>query len=258
MVGTNLKAETVKLMDERSLIETEINNVIQRLCHPAGPGLSGNLVDFEGFPRTDIDIPTVCADRRRLSELKNDHRDITEKINHNIQLLHAAKPRPKPSVTSTSGEQIFSMPQNQSEITTSGDDINHYEKTKNCMAIDSQSSMSNGTSSTSSDHVYLGSNRTAETDVIAYIPFALVDEIAESSPAAEDGLQLGDQIVKFGSVESGENMLAMIAQEVQRSQGTPISVSVMRHGAFSSLSVTPRTWQGRGLLGYAKHLSFAD
>ncbi|KAE8732592.1 hypothetical protein F3Y22_tig00001825pilonHSYRG00150 [Hibiscus syriacus] len=60
-----------------------------------------------------------------------------------------------------------------------------------------------------------------DVDLISGMPFAIVDEIADASPAAEDGLQLGDQIVKF----------------------------VMRQGALFNLSVSPRTWQGRGLLG---------
>ncbi|KAK9706293.1 hypothetical protein RND81_07G115100 [Saponaria officinalis] len=225
MVATNLKAETVKLMDQRLSIETEMNAVIQRLCQPGAPGLSDNLLDSEGFPRTDIDIPTVRADRRRLAELKKDHMDVTEKINQNILLLHAVKQGPKSSSTSTS---------------------------ENCMEIDGQgSSMSKGAAArTSLEPVCFGSNSTAaESDVVAYIPFAVIDEIADSSPAAEDGLQLGDQIVKFGSVESGENMLQMVAQEVQRNQGSAISVAIMRHGALSNLSVTPRTWRGRGLLG---------
>lgn len=47
MVGTNLKAETMKLMDERANTEAEMDVIIQRLCQPGGPGLSGNLVDSE-------------------------------------------------------------------------------------------------------------------------------------------------------------------------------------------------------------------
>ena len=47
MGGTDLKAETMKLMERRGAIEAEMNAVIQRLCHPGGPGLSGNLVDSE-------------------------------------------------------------------------------------------------------------------------------------------------------------------------------------------------------------------
>jgi 26S proteasome non-ATPase regulatory subunit 9 len=67
MVGANLKAETMALMDKRTAMETEMNSIVERLCNPGGPGLSGNLIDSEGFPREDIDIPMVRTERRRLA-----------------------------------------------------------------------------------------------------------------------------------------------------------------------------------------------
>ncbi|CAD5167529.1 unnamed protein product [Musa acuminata subsp. malaccensis] len=33
-----------------------MNGIIESLCGPGGPGLSGNLVDSEGFPRADIEF----------------------------------------------------------------------------------------------------------------------------------------------------------------------------------------------------------
>lgn len=47
MVATNLKSQTITLMAERSAMEAEMNAIIERLCQPGGPGLSGNLVDSE-------------------------------------------------------------------------------------------------------------------------------------------------------------------------------------------------------------------
>lgn len=86
--------------------------------------------------------------------------------------------------------------------------------------------------------------------MIVNMPFAMVDEIADASPAAEDGLQLGDQIVKFGDVEAGDNLLRRLASEAQSNNGRAIPVVLMRQGAIVNIAVTPRTWQGRGLLGY--------
>lgn len=84
------------------------------------------------------------------------------------------------------------------------------------------------------------------------IPFAVVDEIADGSPTAEDGLQLGDQMVKFGGVEyqAGENLLQKLAAEAQANEGRAVPAVLMRQGAPINLSVTPRVWHGRGLLGY--------
>lgn len=49
MVATNLKSETMALMDKRSSMEAEMDAIIGRLCQPGGPGLSGNLIDSEVF-----------------------------------------------------------------------------------------------------------------------------------------------------------------------------------------------------------------
>ncbi|XP_023636952.1 26S proteasome non-ATPase regulatory subunit 9 [Capsella rubella] len=220
MVGTNLKAETMALMDKRAAMETEMNSIVQRLCNPGGPGLSGNLIDSEGFPREDIDIPMVRADRRRLAELKSEHSEITEKINVNIQILHSVRPTSRASSTKDSGSEDSSL--------------------SGAVTSLSASMQTSGFSVTS---------RPMEVDVLTSIPFAMVDEITESSPAAEDGLQLGDQVVKFGNVGGGDNLLQRLAAEAQSNQGQAVSIQVMRQGAKVDLSVTPRIWQGRGLLG---------
>lgn len=205
MVATDVKSEVNKLMEKRSALETEMNVIIERLCQPGGPGLSGNLVDSEGFPRSDIDIPIVRADRHRLAGLRNDHKDITEKISQNLELLHSARLAPKSST-----------------------------------AMDSEGAIT-GSHSLSVDM--------SGMDVDVNRPFAMLDEITEESPAAEDGLQLGDQVVKFGKVEYGDNLLQRLASEAQMNQGSPVPMLIMRQGNLINLSVTPRTWRGRGLLG---------
>ncbi|KAJ4827594.1 hypothetical protein Tsubulata_036319 [Turnera subulata] len=221
MVAANLKAETMKLMEKRTAIETEMNSIIETLCQPGGPGLSGNLVDSEGFPRADIDIPVVRAQRHRLAELRNDHKEITGKIDNNIQVLHSARLAPRTSSPNDSG--------NDQNLST--------DKTI--------------ASASSQDGVLRDSTKPMEVDFVASIPFAVVDEIADASPTAEDGLQLGDQVVKFGGVEYevGENLLQKLASEAQANQGRPVPMVVMRQGAPLNLMVTPRAWQGRGLLG---------
>ncbi|KAF4390117.1 hypothetical protein G4B88_005035 [Cannabis sativa] len=225
MVGTNLKAETMALMDKRTAIETDMNLIIDTLCKPGGPGLSGNLVDSEGFPRSDIDIPVVRAERSRLSELRNDHKEITEKINRNIEVMHSARLAPKASSAKESG---FDEGSDNNTSLTPNDVTSTPTSSSNAMDV----------------------------DMTVRIPFAMVDEIADASPAAEDGLQLGDQIMKFGNVEAGDNLLQRLASEAQSNQDRAVPVVLMRHGAVINTTVTPRTWQGRGLLGYAFLLFF--
>lgn len=112
------------------------------------------------------------------------------------------------------------------------------------------------TSVSSCDGIPEDSPASMEVEPIVMVPFAIVDEIAEASPAAEDGLQLGDQIVKFGNVGTGDELLPRLASEAQLNQGRPVPMIIMRQGAVINLSMTPRPWHGRGLLGYACHLVF--
>ncbi|XP_044471113.1 26S proteasome non-ATPase regulatory subunit 9-like isoform X1 [Mangifera indica] len=223
MVGTNLKAETMSLMEKRTAVEAEMNAIIHRLSQPGGPGLSGNLIDAEGFPRSDIDILHVRAERRRLAELRNDHQEISEKINENIQLLHSARLSNVSSCVKDSGNDADS---NQNSSLVNAD-----------------------ASAFPSNNIQRDSPVSMDVDLIISKPFALIDEITDASPAAEDGLQLGDQIVKFGKVEAGENLLERLASEGRSNLGQAVPVVIMRQGAVINLTVTPRTWQGRGLLG---------
>lgn len=106
-------------------------------------------------------------------------------------------------------------------------------------------------SSSLSNPVAIDASSAMDVDFNISRPFAIVDEITELSPAAEDGLQLGDQILKFGNVERGENLLQRLGAEAQQKQGEAVPLVVMRQGSLINLTVTPRTWPGRGLMGYA-------
>ncbi|XXG58835.1 hypothetical protein AAC387_Pa04g1035 [Persea americana] len=222
MVATNLKLETISLMEKRDEIEAEMNSIIARLSQPGGPGISGNLLDSEGFPRSDIDISSVRSDRHRLSELRNDYKDLTDKINENLLVLH-----------STRRSQNVALPIKDAEGSNNSEFLR-----------------SDGITSVSScDGIPEDSPASMEVEPIVMVPFAIVDEIAEASPAAEDGLQLGDQIVKFGNVGTGDELLPRLASEAQLNQGRPVPMIIMRQGAVINLSMTPRPWHGRGLLG---------
>lgn len=225
MVGTNVKAETMAMIDKRSGIEAEMNAIIDRLCEPNGPGISGNLLDAEGFPRSDIDVAAVRSSRHRLAILRNDHKDITEKIDQNLQILLSGgrlgdSPMP-PQRRRDGGELQYQISSGLNSISSSLPDAATSENQSTPM----------------------------DEDAIVRLPFSLVDEIFDGSPAASDGLQVGDQILKFGSVDGGENLVSRLARECQTNQGSAIPVIVMRRGVQVHLNVTPRPWSGRGLLG---------
>ncbi|KAF7065690.1 hypothetical protein CFC21_071768 [Triticum aestivum] len=207
MVAPNVKAETMRLMDRRSALEAEMDAIIAALSAPGGAGITGSLVDAEGFPRADIDIPAVLAQRRKLGELRNDHKDVTNKIEKNLEVLHSTKlTRNEQSIPRSSG---ISAPL----------------------------------------HGGLSQNDPMEEDLVTRLPFAMIDDIADGSPAALDGLLLGDEIVKFGSVEAGGRLQERLVSEALSSEDNQVSLLIIRQGSPMNLTITPRKWHGRGLMG---------
>ncbi|XP_069820107.1 26S proteasome non-ATPase regulatory subunit 9 [Dendropsophus ebraccatus] len=80
--------------------------------------------------------------------------------------------------------------------------------------------------------------------------FAKVDAVTPGSPASMCGLQVGDDIIAFGSVNTNNfQTLQNIATVVQHSEGKPLSVTVIRDGKSVHLGLTPQRWNGKGLLG---------
>eukprot|EP01023_Acetabularia_acetabulum_P057728 TRINITY_DN6738_c0_g1_i3.p1 TRINITY_DN6738_c0_g1~~TRINITY_DN6738_c0_g1_i3.p1 ORF type:complete len:183 (-),score=16.56 TRINITY_DN6738_c0_g1_i3:304-852(-) len=83
-----------------------------------------------------------------------------------------------------------------------------------------------------------------------YTPFAIVDEVADNSPASEAGVLVGDELCVFGSVTStSSNQLPLIAQELQENENKVVKTVFLRKGEIIQMNVTPRKWSGRGLFG---------
>ncbi|KAG9627713.1 putative 26S proteasome non-ATPase regulatory subunit 9, partial [Aureobasidium melanogenum] len=88
-------------------------------------------------------------------------------------------------------------------------------------------------------------------------PFAKVNSVVASSPAAAAGLKPGDKITRFGNVDwMNHDKLSKVAQTVQQSEGVAITVKVIRPAAAGAgeqrleMQLTPRhNWGGRGMLG---------
>lgn len=92
------------------------------------------------------------------------------------------------------------------------------------------------------------------------IPFAIVNEVANNSPASSAGLKEGDLIVKFGTATyANHRQLKAIAELVPLAaadnQGIPLVILRRkdRNGSVDqvpiSLKILPRPWSGRGLIG---------
>ncbi|KAJ7644153.1 hypothetical protein FB45DRAFT_897072 [Roridomyces roridus] len=83
-------------------------------------------------------------------------------------------------------------------------------------------------------------------------PFAKVDGVSPGSPAAEAGLQREDLVVKFGSLTQksfSSSSLKPLVEVVAAHENRSIPLKVLRSGQPVFLSLTPKAWGGRGLLG---------
>ncbi|XP_067127143.1 26S proteasome non-ATPase regulatory subunit 9 [Centruroides vittatus] len=91
---------------------------------------------------------------------------------------------------------------------------------------------------------------TQSQDTESLSPFAKVNCVDLNSPADNAGLHIDDTIIQFGSITSKNFVdLSNVANLVQHSVGKPIHVKVIRGTRVFNLSLTPRTWSGKGLLG---------
>ncbi|XP_066227160.1 26S proteasome non-ATPase regulatory subunit 9 isoform X2 [Saccopteryx leptura] len=80
--------------------------------------------------------------------------------------------------------------------------------------------------------------------------FAKVNSISPGSPASIAGLQVDDEIVEFGSVNTQNfQSLQNVGSVVQHSEGKPLNVTVIRRGEKHQLRLVPTRWAGKGLLG---------
>lgn len=93
-----------------------------------------------------------------------------------------------------------------------------------------------------------GANGHAE---VRLIPFAVIDMVNENSPASKAGLEVNDEVLKFGICHAGNhNGLRKVAEFVATMDGREIEVTVKRDGEQKKLHLIPDSrWGGRGSLG---------
>ena len=81
-------------------------------------------------------------------------------------------------------------------------------------------------------------------------PFLKVDHVTAGSPAKAAGLEVNDLIMKFGSITiSNFSNLQTISSVVKNSENHGIPITIRRGESVTQLSLTPKKWTGRGLLG---------
>ncbi len=93
-------------------------------------------------------------------------------------------------------------------------------------------------------------NGIALTNPNELVPFAKINGVAPDSPAYEAGLERGDLVLEFDDINSNTiEPLKKLANELRGFEFKAIRVIVLRNGQKVSLRVTPKPWNGKGLLG---------
>ncbi|GJQ11344.1 hypothetical protein GpartN1_g3135.t1 [Galdieria partita] len=209
------------LLRQREAIEEEIKSITSSLTGPGGPGLHGNLLDSEGFPRSDVDIVSVRSQRQRIAHLYTDHRSITDELEH---LLHSILGRGSESTSVTGSNMSSTEPLLLSNIRRQGSE---------------------------SFTVPLASLGR---------PFAVVDRVVASSPADLAGMKDGDRIIAFANIStetkgSETEAYRALAATVRDFLYVCVPIAVERINPETQqslavhLSITPMPWDGPGLLG---------
>lgn len=247
------RTQALALMTERESIEAEMSVIMESLNAPGQPGISGNLVDADGFPRADIDILNVRTRRHKLACLRTDLSVINGKIE---KLLHEAlKPPPD-------GDALEKEPEangaGSSSVGTAG--------TTGSSSV-AAGSHAGGEGAGNADNV-----QDRRTPVRVTRPsFAVVDEVTAGSPADSAGLIVGDTLISFGAVSlrsfttpeaamralpgllrehEGREIVVSVSRAIDVSQG-PAAAAAAAAGEreMFELKLTPLRWSGNGLLG---------
>lgn len=81
-------------------------------------------------------------------------------------------------------------------------------------------------------------------------PILIVTMVSPNSPADESGIQKDDEILEFGSINHDNfKELKQISELVMHRQNQPIALKVKRQSRNVDITLIPKTWSGRGLLG---------
>eukprot|EP00761_Pharyngomonas_kirbyi_P000125 gb/GECH01000125.1/.p1 GENE.gb/GECH01000125.1/~~gb/GECH01000125.1/.p1 ORF type:complete len:209 (+),score=67.22 gb/GECH01000125.1/:1-627(+) len=87
------KEELKNLINEKDNIENQLKQLKQDL-ETTGVGLTGDLVDHQGFPRADLDLPAIREQRNKIARLRTEHDEIMKQIEKGLHSFHQSN---KPS-----------------------------------------------------------------------------------------------------------------------------------------------------------------
>ncbi|KAL1522586.1 hypothetical protein AB1Y20_017571 [Prymnesium parvum] len=231
-----MRAELRALIDQKDALERQIMEISDALTAQNMGGVSGPLVDPQGFPRADIDVHLTRTLRHQLACLNTDHQRLMAQIEQGMQAHFASLAPARAAEGGAVGTATAAR-------ATAPDVLNLAPTTAPMppIAVAPRQASSALPSFLANGHD-------------ALVPFAEIDEVAEGGPAAEAGIRRGDKLLSFGGLTAANHdQLRALARLTQRSEGDTVSLLVLRTEASQeqrvSLVLHPHRWQGQGLLG---------
>ena len=87
-----------RMMKQKTEVESELKE-LHDVLHSHNTNMVDELVDKEGFPRSDVDVLTIRKTRVRIIYLQNDLKKLMVDIEEELHRLHAVAREQKPSGT---------------------------------------------------------------------------------------------------------------------------------------------------------------
>ncbi|OJD12576.1 hypothetical protein AJ78_06854 [Emergomyces pasteurianus Ep9510] len=223
-----------ELFEEKTRLETELK-ALSSVLDSHGVNMSTSLTTFDGYPRDDLDIAQIRTTRARIIHLRNDYKDVMDKVEQGV---HAHFARLQQQQQEQQQQQNTSCPPTATTTTTTTSMPN----SANDLPLITSRAIEDSTTS-------------SQTGIIE-TPFAKINSVVEGSPAAQAGIKVGDRIRSVGHVNwmNHENLMK-VAEVVQRNEGNAVAVKLVRRDESGeardlTLQLVPRrNWGGRGLLG---------
>lgn len=219
------KAQLKDLMAKKDALEVRIRELHQehaRLTGDPSPE-KVRLIDEDGFPRADIDIYTVREVRNKLAMAQTDHIGLMKQIEQGLFSYHSQLSAE--GAVSSSGSAASTAAGVPAQEAKSGGEESAEDRTSSAAAPE-----------------------------LPVEPFTKIRDVLPGSPADRAGLKDGDEVLRFGSVtidnaRTEEDRNRALTLTVQSSIDEPITVWVQRTGEIVSCVLTPRKWEGAGVVG---------
>jgi 26S proteasome non-ATPase regulatory subunit 9 len=164
--------------------------------------MTTSLVDPEGFPRADIDVYAVRHARVSLNRLRNDHRDVVDRLGRVLEEVYAVGAVVEPRLNGAGGGKMVN-----------GDGPGSGSSSAGVRPLARVNMVSeNSPSATAVRPACTFERQTSQVNGL---------HLTSTFP---QGLQRGDLIIQFGDLSPDQgHALADIGQLVQRSEGVRIS-----------------------------------